>query len=168
MIVRKDANVCVECKIKDEKPFPLCPLCQRPFCYSHMPNHVCKLLNYKMTVLVRKDLNMTPGKVAAQVAHAAVELCKKNLEFSEYTNDSDWTDVFVAWDKEGGRVVILGVETEEEILRIERLCKEFHVRHSAYRDGGITEVHPNTLTVLGIGPDLAEKIDVLTREFMSY
>jgi PTH2 family peptidyl-tRNA hydrolase len=117
-----------------------------------------------MVVVVRKDLNMSPGKVAAQVAHAPVELInnfhKQGINLAGYP--------LREWYEEGGRMVVLGVDTEQEIERLEKACVSNKLNFHAYRDGGITEVHPNTLTVLGIGPDLDKNIDKVTEGLEAY
>ena len=40
---------------------------------------------YKMVIVTRTDLKLSPGKLAAQVAHAAV-----NCAFSTKKNNSQW------------------------------------------------------------------------------
>ena len=42
--------------------------------------------NYKCVVLVRKDLNMTKGKVCAQTAHATIGMC---VDCGEKENSND-------------------------------------------------------------------------------
>src|SRR5574338_824107 len=101
---RRANDVCTECKWKLEvMQYPLCEKCKRPFCQNCMHNHECKILLYKMVFLVRKDLNMSPGKIAAQVGHAAVDLVLTRHTF--YGSHFDHID---EWHKEGGRKVVLG------------------------------------------------------------
>ena len=64
-------------------------------------------MEYKLVVVVRDDLNMKVGKLAAQVAHAAVTCtleakAKKTKWFSE-------------WYKEGQRKVVLRAADLEEL-----------------------------------------------------
>lgn len=173
-------NVCTQCKsaffresqhpqdiveFKHRNPEPLgldpyelklCPQCQRPFCERDMVNHTCMMLNYKMVIIVRKDLNMSIGKTAAQAVHAGVELSDRL-----FTNITLY-GVYRNWDVEGARVVVLGVDNPEELDLIYRQCQDVGLNVVKYADGGITEVAPGTVTVLGIGPDLATKIDPIT------
>ena len=104
---------------------------------------------YKQVIVVRKDLKMSPGKVAAQVAHASVESWKKaDKKIKE------------AWEKEGAKKVVLEVQSEEELLELKRKSKNLPT--ALIRDAGVTEVPPGTVTCLGIGPASEEEIDKLT------
>jgi len=52
-------------------------------------------LEYKMVIVIRRNLNLSPGKLAAQVAHAAVACA-----LSTKKNRPKW---FNKWQNEGGR-----------------------------------------------------------------
>ena len=54
---------------------------------------------YKMVIVTRSDLKLSPGKLAAQVAHAAV-----NCALSTKKNNSKW---FNKWQTEGAKKPLL-------------------------------------------------------------
>jgi len=107
---------------------------------------------YKM-VIVTNDIPMSPGKLAAQVSHAAVDCAFK----AERKNPS----VLQKWMEEGQKKVVLKAD-EEEILQIQKKARSKKICTSLIRDAGMTELEPGTLTALAIGPAEEEKIDALT------
>ncbi len=107
---------------------------------------------YKMAI-VTNDIPMSPGKLAAQVAHAAVDcvlrLRKKNPSLVE------------KWVDEGQKKVVLKADVEE----MEALMKKANstgLCTSLIRDAGRTELEPGTVTALAIGPAEESKIDKIT------
>jgi len=108
-------------------------------------------MSYKQAILVRIDLKMSKGKIAAQVAHAAVEA----------SNNSNKNSVD-AWRKEGAKKVVLRVSGEKELLDFWRKAKVAKLATALITDAGKTELAPGTKTCLGIGPDKDEKIDKIT------
>jgi PTH2 family peptidyl-tRNA hydrolase len=111
-------------------------------------------MEYKMVVLVRKDLKVSEGKLAVQVAHAAVT-CALELK----RTNSKW---FNNWNSEGQKKVVLKVEDETELREFERLAKTKDLIACTVQDAGLTEVPPGTTTCLGIGPAPEHLIDGLT------
>lgn len=111
-------------------------------------------MEYKLVVVVRSDLKLSQGKLAVQVAHAAVNCalaCKKS--------EPDW---FRAWYDEGQRKVVLKVNELEELRDLQAEAKSARLPHSLVQDAGLTEVPPGTVTCLGIGPGPEKVIDKLT------
>ncbi len=106
----------------------------------------------KMVIVVNK-IEMSCGKLAAQVAHAAVECTLKSLRKKP--------DIIKKWIEEGQKKVVL-VADKEEILQIEKKAKAKKIITALIRNAGLTELEPGTLTALGIGPDEESKIDQIT------
>ena len=104
---------------------------------------------YKQAIIVRKDLKMSAGKIAAQVAHASVEAWKKA--------DKKIRD---AWEREGAKKVVLQAQDEKELLELKK--KSGKLPTALIRDAGLTEIPPGTTTCLAIGPAREEEIDKLT------
>ena len=106
----------------------------------------------KLVVLVRNDLQMGVGKVAAQVAHAA-------LGAAGTANASLKRD----WDEGGEAIIVLSVQSLEEMTQLETAAKTAGINTHVVRDAGRTQVEAGSATVCGIGPDEVAKIDQVTR-----
>ena len=106
-----------------------------------------------LVVLVRRDLAMSAGKCASQVAHAAVGCSLKARKHA--------TAQFDRWRSEHGRIVVLAVD-DLQVLQDHRVEAETHrLVHHVVTDAGRTEVAPGTVTVLGLGPAPKSVLDVL-------
>lgn len=106
---------------------------------------------YKQVIVVRKDLKLDKGKLAVQVAHAALE---------SY-NRADKA-IRSKWEAEGGKKVVAKVETLRDMMNLHMEAKGFGLPCSLIRDAGRTSVPPGTITALGIGPCREEEIDKVT------
>jgi PTH2 family peptidyl-tRNA hydrolase len=111
---------------------------------------------YKQVIVLRADLQMSKGKIAVQVAHAAVSAAEEaRKKFTEW-----WR----AWLKEGQRKIVVKVKSLEELLTLEQEAKDASLPHTLIEDRGLTEIPPGTVTCLGIGPAPAAKVDKITGE----
>jgi len=108
-------------------------------------------MGYKQVILVRADLKLPKGKLAAQVAHASLEAALKS--FRETVDD---------WRSEGGKKVVLKVENQEELVHYKALAQKEKLISALITDAGHTVVEAGTVTCLGIGPDKEDKIDKVT------
>ena len=106
---------------------------------------------YKQVILVRDDLKLPKGKLAAQCSHASVDAVIK----------SDRKTVGL-WKNEGGKKIVLKVEDEKELFKYKQLAEDSGLKTALITDAGHTVVEPGTITCLGIGPDEEEKIDNIT------
>ncbi len=111
---------------------------------------------YKMMIVTRKDLALSPGKLAAQVAHAAVDCALLAKE-----EKPRW---FGSWKREGAKKVVVVVETEDEFYPLKEKAEELGIMTSLITDAGHTEIPEGTVTVLGIGPAPNNIIDQVTGE----
>ncbi len=111
---------------------------------------------YKMVLIVRGELRLTPGKSAVQVAHAAVMLVD-----SATGRRRDELD---AWRAQGQKKIGLVVPTLEELEHLERAARAKGIATVWVKDAGLTEVPPGTITVLGLGPARASELDPITGE----
>ncbi|MCK9458680.1 MAG: peptidyl-tRNA hydrolase Pth2 [Proteobacteria bacterium] len=111
---------------------------------------------YKQVIVVREDLKMSPGKLAVQVAHASVGvICNGSGVYRAKATLENWF-------AEGFRKIVLRVPSAKEIIALEGKCAEHNLPFYTVYDFGLTELDPNTLTCIGIGPDLNENIDKIT------
>ncbi|MGI0055087.1 MAG: aminoacyl-tRNA hydrolase [Thermoplasmata archaeon] len=107
-----------------------------------------------MVLVVRGELRLTAGKIAAQVAHAAVELARRS-ERSKTAESQEW------W-RTGQRKIVLVCPTLVEMKELERLARAARIPTAWVEDAGLTEVPPRTVTCLGIGPGASTAIDRVT------
>jgi len=109
---------------------------------------------YKQVIVFRSDLKLSKGKVAAQAGHAAFSAAEEARKHHRVW----WEN----WQSEGQRKIVVKVKSEEELLELERMAKESSLPNALIVDRGLTEIPPDTVTCLGIGPAPAEKVDKLT------
>jgi len=108
-------------------------------------------MQLKQVIIVRDDLKLPKGKLAAQVSHASVEALLKSHK-----------DDIMKWRSEGMKKVILKIENEKELLKLKTAAEDIGLVSALIVDAGRTVVEPGTVTCLGIGPDKEEKIDRIT------
>lgn len=125
----------------------------------------------KQVIVVRKDLNMRKGKIAAQASHAS--LGSLLTLFNKETNDGkityscsfDKDSILDKWLNGIFTKICLYVESEEELIEIHEKVKEAKIPCSLITDSGLTEFHGvPTITCLGIGPFYSEEIDKITKD----
>jgi PTH2 family peptidyl-tRNA hydrolase len=109
---------------------------------------------YKQVIVVRTDLNMSKGKIAAQAGHAAVS----SAEIARKRYPKWWK----AWIKEGQCKIAVKVKSERDLLKLKRQAEERGLPYALIYDRGLTELPPNTLTCLGIGPAPCDLVDEIT------
>ncbi len=110
----------------------------------------------KMVLVLRAELRLTPGKAAVQVAHAAVAL----VEAAEKRHPADLS----RWRSQGAKKIALTAPTLGDLESIQRRARGLGVPSVLIQDAGLTEVPPGTVTILGLGPAVAELLDQLTGE----
>lgn len=102
----------------------------------------------KMALVVRTDLSMTKGKIASQVAHAAIQCFR--------VQDKSKLDT---WLGQGQPKVVLKVDSLENLEKIQMAATDKGLCNQTIFDAGHTQIPSGTLTVLGIGPDTEENIN---------
>lgn len=105
----------------------------------------------KQVIIVRKDLNMSKGKIAAQCCHACLNAYEK----------SD-AAIRKIWKKQGEKKIILAINNLEELLRMKSEAERLKIPSFLVIDAGKTELNEGTITCLALGPDYSEKIDKIT------
>ena len=128
--------------------------------------------NVKQIIVMRKDLNMRKGKIAAQASHASLgallQLFNKtqNGDTTNYSIDFEKNSYLNEWLNGIFTKICLSVESEEELLSIyETIKKERQdIPCVLITDCGLTEFHGvPTNTCIGIGPLWSADIDVYTK-----
>lgn len=125
-------------------------------------------MNIKQYIIVRKDLKMKHGKMAAQVSHASlgaflnffkmdrernqdVDLFNLNLSFLQNSPMDVWLHgIFTK--------VILRVDSELELLQLNEKLRNKGLKTALITDRGLTTFDKPTTTCLGVGPVLNEDV----------
>ncbi|RPD63174.1 peptidyl-tRNA hydrolase II [Lentinus tigrinus ALCF2SS1-6] len=108
--------------------------------------------NCKLALVVRTDLEMSTGKIAAQHATLA---CYKALQ---HTNPG----LLRHWERTGQAKIALKVKSEEELLELEAIAKSLNLAARSICDAGRTQVAAGSRTVLGVGPGPIELVNKVT------
>lgn len=109
----------------------------------------------KMVLVVRSDLKMGKGKIAAQCCHAAVHCVEKAQVAAPALLES--------WERSNGTAkVCLKCDTDEQLLALAEAARAAGVNHSLISDAGRTQIAAGSRTVIGLGPAPVSKLDAIT------
>ena len=108
----------------------------------------------KQVIVVRTDLKMGKGKLAAQVAHAALASAEESMGMR-----GSW---YSLWKQQGQAKVVVKAADEGELRELFKKARAAGLPSSLIEDAGRTQLEPGTVTCLGIGPGPAEVIDRVT------
>ncbi|GJN87959.1 hypothetical protein Rhopal_000914-T1 [Rhodotorula paludigena] len=108
----------------------------------------------KLVLVVRTDLNMTKGKIAAQCGHATLA-CYKSLVRSNPA-------LVRHWERTGQAKIAVKCDSEDELQILQASAKSLGVCARSIQDAGRTQVAPGSTTVLGIGPAPVRVINQVT------
>ncbi|RRJ31184.1 peptidyl-tRNA hydrolase Pth2 [Halocatena pleomorpha] len=111
----------------------------------------------KQAIVARTDLGMSRGKLAAQVAHAS-------LSAYEETPRKDQT----AWKGDGQKKVVLKADGKRTLFALADEAKHNGLPHAIVRDAGHTQLDPNTVTTLAVGPASETAVDAVTGDLSLY
>lgn len=106
---------------------------------------------FKQVIVVRDDLKLSRGKLAVQVAHAAIigyERADKRI--------------VEAWKMQGQKKIVLKVPNLQKLMEVKEKAERLGLPTGVVVDAGLTEIPPGTVTAIVIGPDEAKKIDKVT------
>lgn len=132
-------------------------------------------MSTKQVIVVRKDLNMRKGKIAAQVAHASMGVLLGAMRKTTIVGVGSTetirtlplmdTDPMSEWLDGQFTKIVVSVNSEEELKDLALKCVQIGtaVRHCMITDSGKTEFNGvPTITCLAVGPDTAENVDRIT------
>lgn len=110
----------------------------------------------EQVLLVRKDLQMGVGKIAAQCSHASLG-CYRDMK-----NRKDKLSEVDQWEKQGEPTIVLGtcksctllrmlgIQSEKEMMELEMKAKNSGLQTHITADAGKTQVARGSCTVLAI------------------
>lgn len=120
-------------------------------------------IDVKQVIVVNTSLNMRKGKLAAQVAHASMAAILNQAIWEEGKLTLEYDKIVGKWLEGSFKKIVLGVESEDDLVKVYRLAGEKQIIRSLITDAGLTEFHGvPTMTTVAIGPAEASIIDVIT------
>lgn len=140
---------------------------------------------YKQIIIARKDLNMSPGKLAAQVSHGSMAFliwmirdnshplaCQGEYE-SKFRIEND---LYEQWINGEFTKCILQAKNKNQLLKAKTMAEELDMKEGKdfwlIYDNCHTELEPEeddrTLTVIGFKPMDSEIIDQIGRKYHLY
>jgi len=108
---------------------------------------------YKQALIVRTDLGMGKGKIAAQCAHGSIAAFLKADEEAKS-----------AWVDSGMEKIVLKVQSEKDLAVLFQKAKKAGLPAALIQDAGHTQIEPGSKTVVGIGPAEESELDKITGE----
>ena len=105
----------------------------------------------KQVMVVRTDLKMGKGKIAAQCCHGSIGSYKKSS-----------MEKIKKWENEAYAKVICKVKTVDELLALKNLADKKNIVNYLVIDAGRTQIPTSSVTVLALGPDEDKIIDEVT------
>ncbi|MDH5402960.1 MAG: peptidyl-tRNA hydrolase Pth2 [Candidatus Heimdallarchaeota archaeon] len=113
------------------------------------------MFEYKQVIIIRNDLKMGKGKIAAQASHASV-IASLNAK----KNNSTWFD---AWMRIGMKKIVVKVNSEGELEQLFQIAVRNKLPRAFINDAGHTQLAPGTATAAAIGPAPDSLIDPITK-----
>lgn len=141
-------------------------------------------MNYKQVIVVRKDLNMSPGKLAAQVSHASMAFLTRAIQSAAVRSDSEHVsatltfnyDFFRNWLAGSFTKVVLEAKNKNQLYKCIETALDFGMVENrdffVICDSCRTELEPeedgSTVTCVGFIPFPSDMIDVITGKYQLY
>lgn len=143
---------------------------------------------YKQIIIARRDLNMSPGKLAAQVSHGSMAFltwairnnCSQwfsNDDTTYYTSELTFDkDLYEQWINGEFTKCVLQAKNKNQLLKAKTMAEEMGMKEGVdfwlIRDNCHTELEPEedgrTLTVIGFKPMDSEIIDKIGKKYHLY
>lgn len=146
---------------------------------------------YKQIIIARKDLNMSPGKLAAQVSHGSMafltSMIRNKATYSEVHFFDGYDKIYMAnlaFDKElyeqwiGGAFTkcVLQAKNKNQLLKAKTMAEDLGMIEGKdfwlIKDNCLTELEPEedgrTLTCIGFRPMDSETIDKIGKKYQLY
>lgn len=145
---------------------------------------------YKQIIIVRKDLGMTPGKLAAQVSHASMAFLTNDIRRSAgkwitsgnhvyYSCELDFEqDIYEQWINGIFTKVVLEAKNKNQLLKAKAMAEELgmieNIDFFLINDCCNTELTPEffdengvgrTLTCIGFKPMNSEVVDKIGKKY---
>ena len=143
---------------------------------------------YKQVIIARKDLKMSPGKLAAQASHGSMAFLTEMIRENAKKIDSVYLavlelepDLFEQWIQGAFTKTILEAKNRNQLLKAKTMAEEMGLKEGQdfflIRDNCYTELEPEevdengvgrTLTCIGFRPMDADVIDQIGKKYQLY
>ena len=140
---------------------------------------------YKQIIIARKDLQMTPGKLAAQVSHGSMAFLswfiRVNSDMNGYVNGYIDEGILHNWIEGSFTKCVLQAKNRNQLLKAKAMAEELGMYEGEdfwlIYDNCYTELTPEevdedgigrTLTVIGFRPMDSEIIDKIGKKYHLY
>ncbi|AEO61581.1 hypothetical protein MYCTH_2311885 [Thermothelomyces thermophilus ATCC 42464] len=120
-------------------------------------NEECKLV-----LVVRTDLGMTKGKIAAQCSHATLACYKSLFRAAQQDALSPEAKILRQWERMGQAKIAVQVKSEDELLELMGKARSLGLTAEVIADAGRTQIASGSRTVLGVGPAPKSLVDQVT------
>ncbi|MFV2016038.1 MAG: peptidyl-tRNA hydrolase Pth2 [Candidatus Heimdallarchaeota archaeon] len=110
----------------------------------------------KQVLIIRADLKMGKGKIAAQASHASVIATLEAMK-----HNKNWYD---RWSRGGMGKIVVKVNSEEELNMVFQKGSREKLPRSLINDAGYTQLEAGTATAVALGPAPEMLIDPITKE----
>jgi PTH2 family peptidyl-tRNA hydrolase len=120
-------------------------------------------MEHKQTIVLRKDLNMRKGKMVAQGAHASMRAILQlgRREGGNFVVPLD--ERLEPWLLGRFKKICVSVNSEAELLQLHQEAQAAGLISALIQDAGLTEFGGiPTYTALAVGPDRADRVDLVT------
>ncbi|KKY37244.1 putative peptidyl-trna hydrolase pth2 [Diaporthe ampelina] len=117
----------------------------------------------KLILVVRTDLGMTKGKIAAQCGHATLACFKSISKAARAAGPtSPAARLLQRWERHGQAKVALQTKSADEMHELMAKARSLGITAEVIADAGRTQIDPGSLTVLGVGPAPKSAVDQVT------
>ncbi|KAL6940365.1 Gluconate transport-inducing protein [Hanseniaspora vineae] len=120
----------------------------------------------KMVLVIRQDLQMTKGKIAAQCCHAALACYR--LIATDPTRESYNLPMTQRWLSNGQAKITLKCPNKETMDLLFATAMSLGVNSYVVHDAGRTQIASGSATVLGLGPAPKALLDQITGDLKLY
>lgn len=145
-------------------------------------------MGYRQLIIARKDLNMGPGKLAAQVSHASMAFLTNYIrnygKFSDYYYECILTldkDVFEQWIDGPFTKTVCQAKNKNQLMKAVTIAEELGLKEGEdfflIKDNCLTDLEPEeiddsgvgrTLTCIGFRPLPDETAHAISKKFHLY
>jgi PTH2 family peptidyl-tRNA hydrolase len=132
----------------------------------------------KQIIIIRKDLNMRKGKIAAQASHASMKVILDLMENNEIPyDDGEDSSIYYPikvlkykdhkaldeWLNGAFTKIVVYVNSEQELLDLYQKAKDSNLLCALIQDKGNTEFHGvPTYTAVAVGPAYPDQLEPIT------